>query len=73
MEPGRGAIGGTLGGNGHFSEGSTKDKHETSTKACGPPEKGQLGPGETGGSGERSCGNQLKICIILEFPSWPSG
>ena len=29
MEPGGGAIGCTLGGNGHFPEGSTKDTHET--------------------------------------------
>ena len=52
MEPGGEAIGCTLGGKSHFPEGSTKDKCETSRKACSPSEKGQLGSGESSGSRE---------------------
>ena len=45
-----------------------RGKHQGHTRnpACSPPEKGQPGPGETGASGEWSCGNQLQICILWQ-------
>lgn len=46
MEPGGGAIGCTLGGNGHFPEGSTKDTHETLPAV--PQRKDSLGLGKQG-------------------------